>query len=398
MATGVFRHGIRALTHSSHSIFAKNVMVGMNSVDLARKLIQFPSLNPPGEEKACVDFLANMLTIAGLLVETHEFAPNRPSIIARSPTGGEKPLCFTGHVDVVPLGEKEWTVPPFGGEIRDGKLFGRGASDMKAGVAAFVTATMAQIESGVALKRGIALVITAGEETGCQGAFHLAKKGALGKSDLLIVAEPSSNLPIIAHKGSVRLRITAKGRTAHSSMPELGDNAIYKVAEWIRRLEQHKFASQEHPLLGSTTASVTTVFGGQNINSVPDSAGFTVDFRTIPAHDHSQLVADVQKLCGDAARVEVVTDFNGFATDPDDRRIQPLMDILESRLGARPKVAGAPYFTDASALVPGFGNVATVVIGPGEAAQCHQTDEFCYIHQIEEAFDIYSSLIRKLCT
>ena len=371
----------------------------MISVDLARKLIQFPSLNPPGEEKACVDFLANMLTNAGLLVETHEFAPNRPSIIARSPgTGGEKPLCFTGHVDVVPLGEKEWTVPPFGGEIRDGKLFGRGASDMKAGVAAFVTATIAQIESRMVLKRGVALVITAGEETGCEGAFHLAEKGALGKSDLLIVAEPSSNLPIIAHKGSVRLRITAKGRTAHSSMPVLGDNAIYKVAEWIRRLEKHKFRTQEHPLLGSTTSSVTTVFGGQNINSVPDSAAFTVDFRTVPAHDHSQLVADVQKLCGDAARVEVLTNFKGFATDPDDRRIQPLLDILESRLGDRPKVAGAPYFTDASALVPGFENVATVVIGPGEAAQCHQTDEFCYVHQIEDAFNIYSSLIQKMCT
>jgi succinyl-diaminopimelate desuccinylase len=372
--------------------------MSLRSVDLARKLIQFRSLNPPGEEKACIEFLADLLAKAGLEVETHAFAPGRPSIVARSRgTGSGDPLAFTGHVDVVPLGEKPWTVEPFAGEIRDGKLFGRGASDMKAGVAAFVAATIAETEGKPPLKRGITLVITAGEETGCEGAFHLARKGVLGPAELLIVAEPSSNLPIIAHKGSVRLRITAKGRTAHSSMPELGENAIYKVAEWIRRINMHRFPVEPHPLLGSTTSSVTTVFGGQNINSVPDSAGFTVDFRTIPAHEHAMLVADVQRLCGDEATIEVVTDFKGFATDPDNRSIQPLMAILESRLGERPQPTGAPYFTDASALVPGFNNVATVVIGPGEAAQCHQTDEFCHVQQIEDAFSIYRSLIRHLC-
>ncbi len=130
---------------------------------------------------------------------------------------------------------------------------------MKSGVAAFVTATLAHVRSNTPLKRGVTLVITAGEETGCEGAFHLANQGALGPADLLIVAEPSSNLPIIAHKGSVRLRISAKGKTAQSSMPELGDNAIYKITKWIRLIETLKFPIQNHPLLGSTTSSVTTV-------------------------------------------------------------------------------------------------------------------------------------------
>ncbi|WP_407181565.1 M20/M25/M40 family metallo-hydrolase [Bradyrhizobium sp. STM 3562] len=108
-------------------------------------------------------------------------------------------------------------------------------------------------------------------------------------------------------------------------------------------------------------------------------------------------MADVQKICGDEAAIEVVTDFRGFATDPDDPNIDPLVDILAARLGRRPQATGAPYFTDASALVPGFDNVATVVIGPGEAAQCHQTDEFCYVQNIDDAFDIYSSLIQRMC-
>ena len=163
------------------------------------------------------------------------------------------------------------------------------------------------------------------------------------------------------------------------------------------RIETLEFTGKSQPLLGNTTASVTTVFGGQNINSVPDSAGFTVDFRTVPAHDHIELISEVQRLCGDEAAIEIVTDFTGFATAPDHASIQPLMSILQTRLGTRPEPTGAPYFTDASALVPGFDNVATVVIGPGEAAQCHQTDEFCYVHQIDEAFDIYTALIKRVC-
>jgi succinyl-diaminopimelate desuccinylase len=139
------------------------------------------------------------------------------------------------------------------------------------------------------------------------------------------------------------------------------------------------------------------VYGGQNINSVPNSAGFTIDFRTIPAHDHGRLVSDIENICGDEAAIEIITDFAGSATDPNDPNIEPLMDILAARLGARPQPTGAPYFTDASALVPGFDNVATVVIGPGEAAQCHQTDEFCYVQHIDDAFDIDSSLIERMC-
>lgn len=369
----------------------------MNCVELAQKLVQFPSLNPPGEEKACADYLANLLRCAGLEVELHEFAVGRPSIIARlRGTSDLKPLVFTGHIDVVPLGAKPWSVPPFAAEVRDGKLIGRGASDMKAGVAAFVVAAIAQEKQGKP-RRGVTLVITAGEETGCEGAFHLVRIGALGPAELLIVAEPTSNLPIIAHKGSVRLRITAKGKTAHSSMPELGSNAVYKVAEWIRCIEKLGFESNSHPLLGRTTASVTTVFGGQNINSVPDFAGFTVDFRTVPSQDHGELVASIQEICGQEAAIEILTNFKGFGTAPDDIAIEPLMDILEKRMGSRPKCNGAPYFTDASALVPGFNDVATVVIGPGEAAQCHQTDEFCYADQINDAFEIYTTLIQRVC-
>lgn len=372
--------------------------MAIDSVELARELIRIPSLNPPGEEAACIDYLSGLFERFGLSGNTHEFAPGRPSLVLKIPgSGAEPPLCFTGHVDVVPLGSKAWSQDPFGAAVVDGKLYGRGSSDMKAGVAAFVAGIVAHVERGVRFRRGVTAVVTSGEETGCEGAFHLARVGALGQAGLLIVAEPSSNQPILAHKGSMQLVVRARGKTAHSSMPEIGDNAIDKAVDCIVRLRQLQFDIAAHPLLGMSTMALTTIAGELNINSIPDAAMFTVDFRTIPAHRHPDLFARAKALLGPEAEVEIVTDVQGFGTDPAIPAIAPLMDLLTERSGTRPPAVGAPYFTDASALVPAFGGVPTVVIGPGEVAQCHQTDEFCYVDRIREAEQLYGELIQRLC-
>lgn len=366
------------------------------AVELARELVRFPSMNPPGDETGPIGHLAAILEEAGLSCEVHAFAPNRPSLVARLPGSTDAPpLCFTGHVDVVPLGAKSWSFDPFAADIADGKLLGRGSSDMKAGIAAFIDAVLAI--AGQPLKRGITLVITAGEETGCEGAYHLAEVGALGDSFLLIVAEPSSNELILAHKGSLRLSITARGKTAHSSMPELGENAVYKATDWISALRSFAFDTEAHPLLGTSTLVVTTITGGLNINSVPDRATFTVDFRTIPDESHEGLVDRVRETIGADAEIEVVTDVPGFSTEPDDPAISAVVEAYRAKFGREPVPQGAPYFTDASALTPAYGNVATVVIGPGEMGQAHQTDEYCDVFRIDEARDIYADIIRMAC-
>ncbi|TPG53675.1 M20 family peptidase [Roseomonas nepalensis] len=373
-------------------------IISHDAVALAQRLVRFSSLNPPGDEKPCIEFLAQLLAGMGFSVETHEFAPGRPSVIARlHGLPGLKPLAFTGHLDVVPVGAAKWTFPPFDGVIVDGLLHGRGACDMKSGVAAFVSAAARLLKTGVSLRRGLVFVLTAGEETGCQGAFDLARRNVLGEAELLVVAEPTSNQPVVAHKGSLRVGVTARGRTAHSSMPLEGESAISKIVAWISRLESHRF-EKEHPLLGSMTAVTTTISGGQNINSVPDIARFTADFRTLPDDDHGSILVWLQELFGPEAQLEVITDFSGFATDPDHPAIVPLLAILADGSGAPPTPLGAPYFTDASALVHGFGHVAAVVIGPGHPAQCHKTDEHCPMSEIERANGIYEALMRHLCT
>lgn len=368
-----------------------------DAVALARELVRFPSLNPPGDEKACVEFVARHLQEIGFSVETYEFAAGRPSLVARLVgTADLKPLAFTGHLDVVPVGTAPWRFPPFDAVVAEGALHGRGSCDMKSGIAAFIAAAARLRAGAVPLRRGLTFVITAGEETGCQGAFDLARRKALGSAELLIVAEPTSNKPVVAHKGSLRVIITASGKTAHSSMPHEGDNAISRVVAWISRLEAHRFATT-HLLLGRTTAVTTTITGGQNINSVPDKASFTVDFRTLPDDDHANLLKWLRDLFGDEAAIEVVTDFKGFSTDPGDAAIASLFDVLAKHVDGELVPAGAPYFTDASALVPGFAGAPTVVIGPGESAQCHKTDERCSISDIEIATAIYEDLMRRTC-
>lgn len=369
----------------------------LDAVSLAQELVRFPSLNPPGEEKACVEFVARHLEEIGFSVEAYEFGPDRPSLVARLPGSANlKPLVFTGHLDVVPVGAAPWRFSPFDAVVAEAMLHGRGSCDMKSGIAAFIAAAARLRAAGAVFRRGLTFVITAGEETGCQGAFDLARRGVLGEAELLIVAEPTSNKPVIAHKGSLRVTVTTRGRTAHSSMPHEGDNAISKAVAWISRLEAHRFETI-HPLLGRTTAVTTTITGGQNINSVPDSASFTVDFRTLPDDNHAEILAWLGNLFDGQAEIQLVTDFKGFSTEPADATISPLFDVLAKLRGRAPSPTGAPYFTDASALVPAFAGVPTVVIGPGEPSQCHKTDEHCPINDIVEATGIYEQLMQKIC-
>lgn len=185
----------------------------IDPIELSRELISFNTINPPGNELRCILHLEKILTAAGLETSLLKFAPDRANLIARIGGAGSKaPLCFTGHVDTVPLGNAPWSVDPFAGKIIDGKMYGRGSTDMKCGVAAFVAAigNMAKQLEGTS---GAVLVITAGEEIGCEGAFHLARAGVLGRAGAIVVAEPTSNAALVGHKGALWLRSTLKGVT-----------------------------------------------------------------------------------------------------------------------------------------------------------------------------------------
>ncbi len=368
----------------------------IDAVELTRQLVRFETVNPINPEQGCVEYVGNLLAEHGFETSYHEFAPGRPSLVAR--IGGSQskpPLCFTGHLDTVPLGHKEWSVSPFNADIIDGKLYGRGTSDMKSGVAAFVAAVI-ELADELAQGPGVVLVITAGEETGCEGAAHLANiDGALGKAGAIVVAEPTSNYPFVGHKGALWINAQTDGVTAHGSMPELGVNAIYKASKAVNKLETFNFDVTAHPVMGPPTLNVGTIDGGINVNSVPNQAKIGVDIRTIPGQRNDVVLGDLTSYLGDDVSLKPIVNLEGVWTSPENPWIQSVFSLMEKVLEQPIEHKTATYFTDASVLTPVYDFAPTIILGPGEAAMAHQTDEYCYVDRIEQAVDVYKELAHQ---
>ncbi len=364
----------------------------MDLIELTRTLVRFETINPPGNEETCARFLGRMLEDGGFRVTYHALAPGRLNVIARSPAsdGGGKPTVLSGHLDTVPLGSAAWQFDPTGGKRVDGRIYGRGASDMKSGVAAMVLAALAE-----GTNVPVTLILSAGEETGCEGVRSLAAQGRLqGPVRALVIGEPTANYPLIGHKGAFWLQMEASGRAAHGSQPELGDNAIAKAAEAVQRLMTIDFASYTHPLLGRPTLNVGTIEGGININSVPDRTVAGLDIRTVPGLGHEALRTTLEDCCGDLVRFRVLADMEGFSSDPENPWIRKVFHLAAPYLSETPEPRGAAYFTDAATLAAAYGHPPAVILGPGEPSQAHQTDEFVVIRRIEDALSIYRAILR----
>jgi succinyl-diaminopimelate desuccinylase len=373
---------------------AKNI----DAVELTRQIVRMNTINPPGDEELCARYLGALLETAGFKAAYHQLSPKRASLVATIGGSGEKaPLCFTGHIDTVPLGAAKWRMDPFAADTDGGKIYGRGTSDMKSGVAAFVVACV-NLSGRLERTPGLELVITAGEETGCQGAFHLAQKhGALGRAGAVVVGEPTSNYPFVGHKGAFWLNARSKGVTAHGSMPEKGVNAVFKAARAVAVLEKFRFSNPPHPLMGQATLNVGTIRGGLNINSVPDEAVIGIDIRTVPSVRHAQIKADLAEQLGTDVELETLLDLESVYTAPEDPWVQEVFEVMQSILGKRPEPRAATYFTDAAALNVAYGTPPTIILGPGEAPLAHQTDEYCVVERVAQSVAAYEEIARRWC-
>lgn len=366
----------------------------IDPIELTQALIRIPTVNPPGDEDQCARWLAGFLQEQGFSARLHTFGPRRFNLVAEWVGQGGGPwLGFSGHLDTVPLGGAPWTQDPFGGVIDAGLLYGRGSTDMKCGLAAFIAAC-ARSRNALRSCRGVRLLLTGGEETGCDGARAL-REGvgeSLANLGALIVGEPTQNYPFIGHKGALWIRGRSNGETAHGSMPEDGDNAIYKVADAVAKLRSFT-TPHWHPLMGGCTVSVGTISGGINVNSVPDRASFEVDVRTVPGVSHSALRDDMAGHLGPEVRLESFVDVPPLApteTHPWLGRVFACCAPFHAE-AIVPKVV--PYFTDGSVLVPQDGSLPTVILGPGEPQMMHKTDEYCRVDRVREAVQVYSAIL-----
>ncbi|MDA3864378.1 MAG: M20 family metallopeptidase [Deltaproteobacteria bacterium] len=377
----------------------------MKTSELTRKLIEFDTTNPPGNEEKCIRHIGSLLKNAGFHTDYYYFAPKRPSLIARllppatATLSQQLPICFSGHVDVVPATASDWKHPPFKPVISDGKLYGRGASDMKGGVAAIINAALSLNQHR--LKRSLILVITAGEENSCQGATHLAAlpEKPLPEVGALLIAEPTSNYPYLGHKGLLWLKFAVRGKTAHSSMPAEGENAILKAARLLLQLEKYDFNSSPHPLLGAATLNPGTIKGGININSVPDYAEFTIDIRTTPNLSHQQLLNDLKNHLNKDVEIEIIQNETGFSSDPSHPWIQQVFSLCQKyqRSTKQIKAEGISYYTDGAVMKRACGEPPTIILGPGEPHMAHKVDEFCRLDRLEQATEIFLKIMNNWC-
>ena len=369
----------------------------LDVIDLARRLVRCDTV--AGGERQALGLLESLLARAGFSCAYDLYDPARPdraNLIARLRPGapaspGDKALLFGGHIDTVPFGDAAWAIPPLEGIVKDGRLHGRGAADMKGGLAAMVCAAL---DMAPRLKRrDLILHIYGSEETGCTGSFHASLTPEhFGSPGAAVIAEPTNNIPLAGHKGALWLAVTATGRTAHASMPEKGDNALLKMLPAALRLRDAP-PKASHELLGECTMVLSTLHAGLNSNSVPDKAVLTVDMRTVPGQDHAALHASLAAAAGPDVDTRITLDLPPVWTDPDTPWCGRVRRLAAPFLGYEPGVAAVQFFTDAGAVRRAHPGLPLMILGPGDPGEAHRTDESCPVDQIRAAREMYKAII-----
>jgi acetylornithine deacetylase len=391
-----------ALEHASGE--AQSAVDDDRLLDLARRLIAIPTENPPGNEREGAAFLADYFADNGWRVDVSEIEPGRPNVVVR--IDGREPgphLIFDGHLDVVPAGDG-WTSPPYSPIVRGDRLIGRGAADMKGGIAAMIAAAEAIQRADVPLRGTLTLAVVADEEEGGGGTRHLVRSGVRG--DWAIVPEPTELRPVVAHKGSANLRVHVSGVAAHASAPEEGVNAVDHAAALIGELGELNMFLKEHrhPLLGHSTLTVCGIHGGFNDYTVPAACTIHLNRRVLPSETSHDVLAQVEaalaRQANRDASFHAVAELQSFTpameTDPDSAVVVALRSAVQQVRGIDPGVAGWSATSDASILTH-EARLQTVVFGPGSIARdAHRPDESVALSELAECARIFASTIVQL--
>ncbi len=370
-------------------------------VELHAAMVQLPSVNPCGREPAgpyegeirMSRFVHDWLAERGIDCYRQEVLPERDNVIARLEGCKEPPIVFEAHLDTVAA--DGMTVPPFDGLIEDGRLYGRGACDVKGSLAAMMMA-LARVAQGEPPPRTVVLVAAADEEYLHGGARRFLEDS--GPVEAAIIGEPTRLRVVIAHKGALRVRVITRGVSAHSSAPEQGVNAIYRMARVVTALEdfaQSLTEREPHPLVGGPTLSVGTIHGGAAVNVVPEQCEIMVDRRLIPGETPAQALDDIAEAIGG-----ILADGDEVMPTLEDRAVatEAAADIVAlARRAVREVtgedvVEGVAYCTDGCDFAER--GVPLVVLGPGDIAQAHTADEWIELRQVELATDIYERIMR----
>jgi acetylornithine deacetylase len=357
--------------------------------ELAAELVRIDSVNPdlvPGGagEGELARFVAGWLEDAGLEVEVDEVAPGRPNVVGRARgSGGGGTLLLNAHMDTV---GHDGMAAPLEPRVEDGRLYGRGAYDMKGSLAAIMVAGAEAVHAG--LRGDVLVAAVVDEEVYSIGAEAAARRYP---ADAAIVAEPTELRLVVAHKGFVWMEVETKGRAAHGSRPDLGEDAIVAmghVLTGLGRLAESLLAQPSHPLLGSGSVHASLISGGVELSTYPESCVLGLERRTVPGETVELVERQIRDL---APGAEIRTTFvrEPFEVGEDAPVVQAIL-----RHAGGPEVAGVPFWAD-SAVFSAAG-IPTVVFGPGGEG-AHAQVEWVELADVERCKDVYVAVARELC-
>lgn len=370
-----------------------------SATSLLADLIAIPSMNPMGRrsgntysERNLAEFLAGVFKHHHVDTELYEALPGRPNLEAFVEVGAENTLLLEAHMDTVHA--DNMTVKPFGAEIRDGRMYGRGSCDTKGSIAAFCTAVLSLLDKGTKLNCNVRFLFVSDEEYTFAGAQAAVQKGL--KATFGIAGEPTQLSIVRAHKGVTRWRIRTTGTAAHSAYPERGRNAIYAMAPVVEALSRHADELSRrtpHPVLGAPSLSVGVIEGGQVVNMVPDACWVEVDRRSLPGESTEEILAPIKNLLkasGNATMDPPYLSVAGMDIPEESEIVRSLGNAVKEVTGAV-RIETAQYATDAGVFVAS--GIPTAVFGPGDIAQAHTDSEYLELEQLDAAVGILQTLI-----
>jgi acetylornithine deacetylase len=377
----------------------------ISTTQLLRDLVALPSVNPMGRTPLTADMLEHRVTAyleeffhsLGVPYERQTVLPQRDNIVARCEVpGAQRTLILEAHQDTVPI--ENMTVEPFAAHIEDGRLYGRGACDIKGGMTAMLTAFARIVREKPRGAANVVMACSVDEEHTFHGARRLAE---IVKGDFAVVAEPTLLNIVHAHKGICRWHVTTTGRACHSSSPEQGVNAIFRMGRLLVAIERYAEVlrnSRTDPLLGPPTLSIGRIEGGASVNTVPDRCRIDVDRRIIPGEDPEaapeQFTAFVREQPGIDFPFECGEPWiqkGALSPHGSEELVKLLGSAIDCVVGSH-RVMAVPYGTDA----PAFADlgIPTVIFGPGDIAKAHTCDEWVPLAEVEQASEI---LYRLAC-
>jgi succinyl-diaminopimelate desuccinylase len=377
--------------------------------DFLKELIQINSINPPGNELNVAKKIVSHAQEAGLFAEMRLLSENRANVIVRfeekemNKTGNHSTLLFSGHLDTVPVGDIPWELSPFSGEEVEGKIYGRGTSDMKGGVAAMIEAMIQLKKEGIKLGGDFIFIGTVGEEVDCLGAKEIVKEDFFENVGAIVIGEPSNGKVFTAHKGALWLQIETFGKTAHCSMPNEGINAVLHMNEIINRIEKYKYELKgKHRLLGESSLVISTIQGGVTTNVVPDKCTITIDIRTIPGIDHATIINDINHILQSLksefpdfnANLKVTNNLKSIECEENDSFVKLALKINEEQTLSSQENMGVNYYTDGS-IFSLNSNAPIVIYGPGDEKLAHQPNEYVETKKYFKAIQFYIELTKQ---